>query len=380
VLRLRPLSGAEGDVQVLDPALEPDEVVPASFSAPSPEHAGRIGFEPRAYQLVPLLMGLKLDVVRLLIADDVGIGKTIEGGLIAREFLDRGEIERFAVLCPPHLVDQWIAELAAKFEIHAVALTSASAGRLERDLPPSERIFDVHPFTVVSLDYVKSERRRHDFLLAAPDFVIVDEAHACTGAGRGMQQRYQLLSGLAQRAERHMVFLTATPHSGDADAFVRLLGLIDPSFGMLNEASEGERRVLRERPVAHFVQRRRVDIDAWKKGLFPIHETNERTYCLTGEYRRFFEDVLDYCAEVTERAGTDERRRRLAFWGTLALMRCVSSSPPPLCGHSLPARTLMPIRRTTKRSVTVYSTAKPMISPRTMLSPRVRPRIPACRA
>jgi hypothetical protein len=86
--------------------------------------------------------------------------------------------------------------------------------------------------------------------------------------------------------------------------------------------------VLRERLAAHFVQGRRVDIDAWKeKGLFPTHETNECTYRLTGEYQRFFDDVLDYCAEVTERAGTDERRRRLAFWGTLALMRCVSSSP-----------------------------------------------------
>jgi SNF2 family DNA or RNA helicase len=309
LLRLRPLSGAESDVQVLDPALEPETVVPASFEAPSPERygtqaealllrdalllslrrgagpfrsAGRIGFEPRAYQLVPLLMALKLDVVRLLIADDVGIGKTIEAGLIAREFLDRGEIERFAVLCPPHLVDQWVAELASKFAIHAIAVTSASAGRLERDLPPSDRIFDVHPFTVVSLDYVKSDRRRHDFLRACPDFVLVDEAHACTGAGRGMQQRYQLLTGLAQNPARHIVFLTATPHSGDAGAFVRLLGLIDPAFGALNEATEEERRALRERLAAHYVQRRRVDIDAWKeKGLFPTHETYERTYRLT---------------------------------------------------------------------------------------------------
>jgi hypothetical protein len=62
-------------------------------------------------------------------------------------------------------------------------------------------------------------------------------------------------------------------------------------------------------------------------GVVPADETNERTYRLTGEFQRFFEDVLDYCAEVTERAGTDERRRRLAFWGTLALMRCVASSP-----------------------------------------------------
>ena len=68
--------------------------------------AGRVG-SSRAYQLVPLMMAMKLPTVRLLIADDVGIGKTIEGGLIARELIDRGEIERFAVLCPPHLVDQW---------------------------------------------------------------------------------------------------------------------------------------------------------------------------------------------------------------------------------------------------------------------------------
>jgi superfamily II DNA or RNA helicase len=221
-----------------------------------------------------------------------------------------------------------VRELAAKFHIHAVAVTSASAGKLERDLPQSERIFDIHPFTVVSLDYVKSDRRRDDFLRACPDFVMIDEAHACAGAGRGMQQRHQLLAGLAKKPERHMVFLTATPHSGDRDAFARLLGLIDPAFANIAEATDAAHRVLREKLAAHFVQRRRVDIEAWKeKRLFPRHEVSERTYRLTGEFQRFFEDVLDYCAEVTERAGSDERRRRLAFWGTLALMRCVGSSP-----------------------------------------------------
>src|SRR3989304_1440440 len=72
---------------------------------------------PRPSQLVPLMMALRLAPVRLLIADDVGIGKTIEAGLVARELLDRGEIQRIAVLCPPQLAEQWQGELRDKFPI-----------------------------------------------------------------------------------------------------------------------------------------------------------------------------------------------------------------------------------------------------------------------
>src|SRR5437667_5601127 len=133
-LCLRPLAGAESDVQVIHPALERELVRPARFALPTGDQsatqegarlltealrlslrrgagpfrsAARLSFEPRAYQLVPLLMALRLEVIRLLIADDVGIGKTIEAGLILRELFDRGEIDRFSVLCPPHLVEQW---------------------------------------------------------------------------------------------------------------------------------------------------------------------------------------------------------------------------------------------------------------------------------
>ena len=99
-------------------------------------------------------MALKLDPVRLLIADDVGVGKTIEAALIARELLDRGDIERTAVLCPPHLVDQWVTELEARFHMRPMPVTAASAARLERNLPPSESIFTTYHHTVVSLDYI----------------------------------------------------------------------------------------------------------------------------------------------------------------------------------------------------------------------------------
>lgn len=354
VLRLRPLSGSEEDVALVHTRLEPN-VAAAVFPPPSPEPQagqdaalllrdallmslrrgagpfrsfGNLALEPRAYQLVPLLMALRQETVRLLVADDVGIGKTIEAALIARELYDRGEVARFAVLCPPHLVDQWVRELDERFHLKATAVTANSAARLERGLPVNESIFTVHPFTVVSLDYIKSERRRHDFVRACPELVIVDEAHTCTNYGSGRQLRYELLRDLSKDPARHMVLLTATPHSGDEEAFYHLLGLLDPAFETMRDLPEAQRDKLRERLARHFVQRRRPDIDEWMDTrVFAQRETAELTYRLGGAWEEFFEAVLDYCADVTEAAGTDERRRRLTFWGTLALMRCVSSSP-----------------------------------------------------
>lgn len=354
VLRLRPLSGSEEDVALVHTRLEPG-ISAAVFPPPSSEPQagqdaalllrdallmslrrgagpfrcfGNLALEPRAYQLVPLLMALRLETVRLLVADDVGIGKTIEAALIARELYDRGEIARFAVLCPPHLVDQWVRELDERFHLKATAVTASSAARLERGLPVNESIFTVHPFTVVSLDYIKSERRRHDFVRACPELVIIDEAHTCTNTGAGRHLRYELLCDLSADSGRHMVLLTATPHSGDEDAFYHLLGLLDSDFGGMRDLPDVQRDKLRERLARHFVQRRRPDIDEWMDSrIFPQREIAELTYRLGGPWEEFFESVLDYCADVTEAAGTDERRRRLTFWGTLALMRCVSSSP-----------------------------------------------------
>jgi len=109
-------------------------------------------------------------------------------------------VDRLAVLCPPHLVDQWVTELELRFHLRAAAVTAGSAARLERGLPAGESIFSAHPFCVVSLDYIKSERRRAEFLRACPSFVIVDEAHACAATGQGRHQRYELLRGLGRRA------------------------------------------------------------------------------------------------------------------------------------------------------------------------------------
>jgi superfamily II DNA or RNA helicase len=354
-LRVRPVTGSDEDQTLIYLPLEMEPVREARFPLPSGQELaghdsalllrdalllslrrgagpfrsfGQISVEPRAYQLVPLLMALKLDPVRLLIADDVGVGKTIEALLIAREFLDRGDIDRTVVLCPPHLVDQWVTELEVRFHIRAAAVTARSARRLELGIPPGVSIFTVHPHTVVSLDYIKSRERRDHFLHACPNFVIVDEAHTCASTGQRRHQRYELLQDLAKSASRHMVLLTATPHSGDDAAFYRLLGLLSPDFERLADVAGPERERLRERLASHFVQRRRADIAEWHEGdLFPRRVTKEITYALSGGWEDFFNSVLDYCAEVVEEGAGDELRQRLNFWGTLALLRCAASSP-----------------------------------------------------
>ena len=258
VLRLRPLTGTAADDFLLDTGLEP-EVAPASFPPPDPGKAGtfsqalllrdalrlslragagplrsfgNLAFAPRAYQLVPLMMALREPVVRLLVADDVGVGKTIESGLILRELLDRGEIERASILCPPPLVDQWVSELERHFHITAKAVTSASADRLQRDIPDqSLTIFQYYPFTVVSLDYIKTDAHAAVFRQTAPEFVIVDEAHTCTQMGSGRsQRRWRLVKSIAEDPSRHIVLATATPHSGNQLGFANLLSLLKPEF------------------------------------------------------------------------------------------------------------------------------------------------------
>lgn len=359
LLRLRPLGGADEDIITLIPELEFAPVEPATFAWPNPDQAGNhaaalllrdalrlklragggpfrsfgnIAVEPRAYQLVPLLMALRLSTVRLLIADDVGIGKTVEAGLIVRELMDRGEVSRLAVLCPPHLVEQWQGELFNRFNMQAIALTSASASRVERDLPHGVGLFDHYPIVVVSLDYIKSERHREHFLSIAPECIIVDEAHTCASSGAGKQLRFELLQRLAKDPERHLLLLTATPHSGDEVAFYNLLSLLDPAFlGLQNLTSADD--PLRDKLARHFVQRRRKDIVEWQADTqdgrgFARRMKTELTYKLTGDWGSFFDAVQTYCREMAESVEqTQSGSARLIWYATLALLRCVASSP-----------------------------------------------------
>lgn len=359
MVMVRPLGGTDAEVTGILTALEPVES--ATFALPNPSDLGdyrsarllrdamRLGFRssagpfrsfgriavtPRPYQLVPLLMALKLDPVRLLIADDVGIGKTIEAALIAKELLEQGEIQRTCVLCPPHLAEQWQKELADKFHIDAELVLSSTAARLERGLMRGQSLFDVHPHTVVSIDFIKGDRHRDDFIRACPNFVIVDEAHTCADAGEGSRsarhQRHQLIEALAADEKRHIVLMTATPHSGKEGAFRSLLGLLDDEFADLPaELAGGQNRRHRERLAQHLVQRRRENIEHYLKAdtAFPDRKSREATYELSTAYHSVFNDVLDYARESVRDRTTGQHRQRVRWWSALGLLRALASSP-----------------------------------------------------
>lgn len=289
VIRLRPLSGNEDEVCGIFRRLELELIASTEFPVPIPEAVqnheaalllmdaarlslrngagpfrslGRLSVYPRPYQLVPLLMALRLETVRLLIADDVGIGKTIEAGLIAREMIDRQEVKRLAVLCPPHLCEQWQKELREKFHIEAVVIRSGTVGKLERSLPSEDHhVFGYYPHIIVSLDYAKSDKRRASFLTHCPDLVIVDEAHTCarpSGQSTSQQQRHQLVQAIAEKQSQHLILLSATPHSGIEESFLSILGLLKPEFAVmdLEHLPEPQRIKL----ASHFIQRRRADV------------------------------------------------------------------------------------------------------------------------
>ncbi len=358
LLLLRPLGGSDDEIAGVYLPLE--RVESASFDLPDPKMTGdhlsckmlrnavrlcsrssagpfrsfsKLGFEPRPYQLVPLIMALKLDPIRLLIADDVGIGKTIEACLIAKELFDRGEIQKIAVLCPPHLAEQWQKELYERFHMDFELVLSSTVSKLESRCALGQSLFDIYLHVIVSMDFIKTDRRREEFARSCPEFVIIDEAHSCAFGFEnrgGRHQRHLLVKKLAENPGRHVVLVTATPHSGKEDAFRSLLTLLKPEFLTLPPDLAGaENEKYRRMLAAHFIQRRRGDISHFmeSKTVFPKREEKEETYHLSSEYGDFFKKALDFTREIVREDSGNEYKKRIRWWSALALLRSVGSSP-----------------------------------------------------
>ena len=291
---------------------------------------GKLSFRPRSYQMVPLIMALKQETTRLLIADDVGVGKTIEALLIAKELYERKVINRFAIVCLPHLCDQWQDEMKNKFGIEAVVIRSGTATSLERQIRTHENIFRAFPFQIISIHYIKSGNKRQVFIDHCPELIMVDEAHTCAkpaGANNSQQLRYHLLHDIAKKENQHLVFLTATPHSGKQAEFQSLLGFLKPEFEKIDvvTSSETERKEI----AKHFIQRRRGDVLKWsdEETKFPERNSIDRDFEIGKAYAEVFNDILAYARELVAQNIGDGRKQRYNYWDALALLRGVMSSP-----------------------------------------------------
>ena len=300
-----------------------------AMAAGDPLAVARGGVDPLPHQLAVLDRVMSTHPLRLLLADEVGLGKTIEAGLVITELKARGVIRRVLVVAPKGVQLQWVAEMADRFAEEFV-LVGAGGVPVDAGIDPW-RAFDQ---VVCSLDAVKpmraragwsserivqhNERRVRAVVEAGWDLVVIDEAHHVAGSSDEVA-RHQLGRRLAESVPR-ILLLSATPHSGKSDAFARLLGLLDDGF------LHG-RPVLRENVAPLVVRTEKSDAtDASGRPLFRPRTTSLVTvpYGQRSVERSLYESVSDYVRHGYRRARA-ERRPAVGFL-VLLMQRLVSSS------------------------------------------------------
>ena len=208
---------------------------------------------PEAYQLYPVLKALEMPRVSLLLADDVGLGKTIEAGLVIRELIQRRRIRRILVICPASLQLQWRDELSSKFGLEFAVLNREKTIETQREYGMDANPWTVHPRVITSMDFLRQPDVLSSFLAGSDglershalawDLLVVDEAHNLAPLGFGERSdRSKMLTDVAQHAE-HRLFLSATPHNGFTASFSGLLEILDPvRFRQTSALTEPERR------------------------------------------------------------------------------------------------------------------------------------------
>ncbi len=220
------------------------EQVPGPWTSP-----GRLTVEP--YQLVPLMRALDMVRRRLLLADGVGLGKTVQAGLIAAELLVRRRAHRILIVTPPGpLLLQWQQEMRFRFGLRFTVIADAAGLRdARKGLEMGGNPFDSVALCLTSIDFAKSDRVLSELERVFWDLVIIDEAHHCAG---DESQRRRLAQVLAARSDG-LLLLTATPHDGVDANFASLMALLDPSLvdGSGNLIGTAYRRHLVRRLKSH---------------------------------------------------------------------------------------------------------------------------------
>jgi superfamily II DNA or RNA helicase len=295
---------------------------------------------PLPHQLYALNRAISRDRIRYLLADEVGLGKTIEAGLVLRELKLRGRVKRILVVAPKGLVRQWQAEMRLHFgeKFQFIEPSELAAFRQWRsgDAGEEENLWRMHDQVICSLDSVKplegrrgwsleqlntyNRERFEDLISASWDLVIIDEAHRMGGSTEQVA-RYKLGAALAE-ASPYLLLLSATPHQGKTDQFMRLMQLLD------REAFPDESSVSRER-VRPFVIRteKRASINAEGQPLFKPRVTRLQAVAWQASHssqQRLYEAVTDYVRHGYNQAMA-AKQRHIGFLMIL-MQRLVTSS------------------------------------------------------
>jgi len=193
------------------------------------------------YQLEPVVRALRMPRVNLLIADDVGLGKTIEAGMVMQELLARQRIRRILVACPASLQRQWAEEMLSKFALQFEIVDRAYTQRLRKEYGTHVNPWASYPRLITSLDFLKREAPLQSFMASLRkeragglkdwDLLVVDESHNVAPSGRSSyvrdSDRTHMVRQILGHFE-HRLFLTATPHNGFTESFTAMLEMLDP--------------------------------------------------------------------------------------------------------------------------------------------------------
>ncbi len=191
--------------------------------------ATRTNLEP--YQIEAVWTVLNSYKQRYLLADDVGLGKTIEAGMIIKEIALRGRAKRILIIVPAPLKFQWQREMIRRFDESFMIYDSSYVNSLNRSLPKEANVWEYNDKIITSIDYVKKENVLPELERTKWDIILFDEAHKLSASKSGntikRTQRYRLAEALCNNCESFLL-LTGTPHKGDSYAFYAIISLIDP--------------------------------------------------------------------------------------------------------------------------------------------------------
>ncbi len=192
---------------------------------------GRLRIEP--YQLVPVLRAIRMTRVRLLLADGVGLGKTVQTGLLLTELIARRIAHRILIVCPSGpLLDQWNMEMSHRFGLRFRVIDRQALDEVRRSTELGAIPFDHISLGLASIDFLKQEKVLEDLERSSYDVVVIDEAHHCMELGnvdRDASLRRRLAEVLARRSDT-LILATATPHDGNDRSFASICELLDPSL------------------------------------------------------------------------------------------------------------------------------------------------------